>query len=97
MDSLDKSKIRRGLILQALRLEIEGLTDITLLAFLQGSRDPVTKTELRGELDYLAGKGKEFVEIIERTSRMWVVRISPAGIDLLDENPRDNPGVTVGR
>lgn len=96
-DAVEKSRIRRGAILAALRLEVGGVSDLALLAYLQGSRDQVAKYELRAELDYLSGKGKEYIEIIERATRLWVVKIAPRGIDLLDERIPEDTGVVIPR
>jgi hypothetical protein len=97
MDHIDKSMIRRGAILQALQYQPSGLTDLALLAFLQGRRDNLSKGELRAELDYLAGRGKEYIEFVERASRLWIVKLTPAGMDLLQERRPEDTGVSIPR
>lgn len=78
-------------------MELSGLSDASLTAFLAAQGDNVSRMEIRAELDYLAGRGKEYVEITERAHRLWMVKLTPAGVDLLDERRPADPGVVIAR
>lgn len=98
MDDITKIEIRRGQILEALQSESGGMSDSALGGYLVSRGDDVSLRDVREEMDYLSGKEKEYTEFIEKKTRLWIVKLTPRGKDLLQENtPEEDPGIKIIR
>lgn len=92
------SAVVRGMILQALDLEYpNGLSDLAVLAMIQGAGHGLGRLAVWGHLEYLAGPGKEYLTL-ERKPRHWLLaKLTPKGKDLLAGVIDDDPGVQLAR
>ncbi len=91
-------KTLRGLILQGLDLEYpQALSDIAVLALLQGGGHAVGLYQVRRHLEYLSGPGKEYLELNKARRDYWQARLTPKGKDLLMGVIGEDPGVYLVR
>ncbi len=91
-------EVERGEILRFLaEINFRPATFATLLAYLDHRALSITSSQLAFHLRYLAGKG--FVEItnepksLGQCERILIAKITPAGIDLLDQRRAGDSGV----
>lgn len=93
MDELTQDAIARGMILESAEF---GLSDIAATAMLQGAAfGDVNKAAVRRHIEYLAGQGKEYININKTNPNIWQISLRPKGKDLIDGRIPDDAGIQI--